>query len=61
MNIDLKILDLGGGIGLSYQNDVPSLQFKFVNEVIEKLKKNTNYKKYGLNSDVMQSGNVGIT
>ena len=55
MNIDLKILDLGGGIGLSYQNDVPSLQFNFVNEVIEKLKK-----KYQLQKIWLELGRYAV-
>ena len=38
MNIELQILDLGGGIGLSYELNKRPIEFKHINNLLEKLR-----------------------
>ena len=49
MKIDLQILDLGGGIGLTYELNKRPIEFKHVNNLLNSLRKKYNLKKFGLN------------
>ena len=48
INIDLQVLDLGGGIGIPYQLNKNAPEFLKINPIIEKLKSKYNLKNVWL-------------
>ncbi|MAW07195.1 MAG: diaminopimelate decarboxylase [Halobacteriovoraceae bacterium] len=55
INIDLQVLDLGGGIGIPYQLNKSAPEFLKINPIIEKLKK-----KYSLKNVWLELGRYAV-
>lgn len=55
MKINLEVIDLGGGLGIPYQDQEARLDFKEINEILIKLKK-----KFSLNQIWMELGRFAV-
>ncbi|EQC43620.1 pyridoxal-dependent decarboxylase, pyridoxal-binding domain protein [Bacteriovorax sp. BSW11_IV] len=55
MEIPLNIIDLGGGLGIAYENDTRSLDFKDVTKILQRIKE-----KYQLKTIWMELGRYAV-
>lgn len=55
MKMDLKIIDIGGGLGISYQDQFDRIDFKDINKTLVSLKE-----KYNLNQIWMELGRYAV-
>ncbi|EQC50523.1 PLP-dependent decarboxylase [Bacteriovorax sp. DB6_IX] len=55
MEASLEVIDLGGGLGIPYQNESKTIDFKDINDVLVKLKA-----KHGLNKIWMELGRFAV-
>jgi diaminopimelate decarboxylase len=55
MQASLEVIDLGGGLGIPYQNETKTIDFKDINAVLVKLKE-----KHGLNKIWMELGRFAV-
>lgn len=55
MNASLEVIDLGGGLGIPYQNQTKKIDFKDINNILVALKN-----KHGLNKIWMELGRFAV-
>lgn len=55
MNASLEVIDLGGGLGIPYQNQTKKIDFKDINDILVALKN-----KHGLNKIWMELGRFAV-
>jgi len=55
MDASLEVIDLGGGLGIPYQDETKTIDFKDINEILVKLKQ-----KHGLNKIWMELGRYAV-